>query len=144
MKEHLFYLQLVNAYAQAGRHEAGASLPINYMYYYFLLLLLLLLLLLSYYIISLIITITMHEAGASLPGLPPVAFHDFFGDRVGVVISALGDLVLQPDETFLEVGVGPGSVALGVLRNSRMRYLGVDPYAFPGGPELFADTAREV
>mmetsp|Transcript_122161 Transcript_122161/g.390703 ORF Transcript_122161/g.390703 Transcript_122161/m.390703 type:complete len:793 (-) Transcript_122161:170-2548(-) len=74
------------------------------------------------------------QQGTFTSALPPVTFQGgIVADRVGVVLNALGEMAMMPDKLFVEVGVYNGSFALGFLRNSRMRYLGVDPYSMDGG-----------
>eukprot|EP00928_Gymnodinium_smaydae_P032005 TRINITY_DN23301_c0_g2_i2.p1 TRINITY_DN23301_c0_g2~~TRINITY_DN23301_c0_g2_i2.p1 ORF type:complete len:793 (+),score=87.06 TRINITY_DN23301_c0_g2_i2:62-2440(+) len=69
-----------------------------------------------------------------ISGLPPATFYgSALADRVGVVVEALGSWAHDSERLFVEVGMYNGSFALGFLRNSRMQYLGVDPYSVEGG-----------
>jgi len=65
--------------------------------------------------------------------LPEVVYHDVLADRVGVVLSVLGEAAQDTSKLFIEVGVYNGSFALGIVRHSRFQYLGFDPYSRDGG-----------
>lgn len=71
--------------------------------------------------------------------LPPAYFFDFFADRVGIVLAALGDVAKQPHRLLVEVGVYNGTFALAFVSNSPMKYIGVDPYYSERGS--FQDNA---
>merc|ERR1719330_337951 len=70
------------------------------------------------------------EGMPQLIALPPVVYHsaERVQDRVQLVLSALGPAAQDPQRRFVEVGVYNGNFAYGFVRNSRMKYVGVDPY----------------
>lgn len=65
----------------------------------------------------------------SLKPLPRVFFFDYFGDRVGVVLKVLGNLVHDPSRVLVEVGVHNGTFATAFVSQSAMQYIGCDPYS---------------
>lgn len=76
-----------------------------------------------------------------VPPLPPLRFFDELGDRVAVMLAALGEEAQRPESLLVEIGVFRGLFALSILRRSAMKYVGFDDYNPRHVPNLY-DSVR--
>lgn len=81
---------------------------------------------------------TVHPSVADLA--PRLHFFDVLGDRVAVVLAAIGEDTQNPFKLLVEVGVFRGFFALNFVKRCAMKYVGFDDYYSNVAEGIFENT----